>query len=310
MREVGEHDRELVAAEPGQRVALAQRAAEALGDDLEQLVAVVVPERVVDLLEAVEVDEQHRDRAVRAHALDRALDALVEERAVRQPGEGVVEGEVAQPPRRAGDDPEQHRVEQREADAEEQVERALLAADRGRHGVIGEVDLERAVDADAGAERQRGVDLEHLAPAAVVVDALLDLGDEPAPERLAQVVRGDVVPADQLAIVGVDEIAPRVEDLHALEPDRIEAGLPQVGVELREPQLRHRRPEVAGDEQRRDADLGGDARDLLGVGERAPLDLALQHGCEHQPEADDQHQREQAELAEERQAGAMDGHPR
>ena len=99
-----------------------------LGDDLEQLVAVVVPERVVDLLEAVEVDEQHRDRALRAHALDRALDALVEERAVRQAGERVVEGEVAQPPRRAGDDPEQHRVEQREADAEEEVERALLAA--------------------------------------------------------------------------------------------------------------------------------------------------------------------------------------
>src|SRR4051812_17433621 len=53
--QVAEHDGELVAAQPSKRVAMAQRPAEALGDDLEQLVAVVVAERVVDLLEAVEV---------------------------------------------------------------------------------------------------------------------------------------------------------------------------------------------------------------------------------------------------------------
>ncbi len=61
-----EQQRELVAAEPGQGVARAARLREALGNGLEQLVARVVAEAVVDLLEAVEVDEQDGERAVRA----------------------------------------------------------------------------------------------------------------------------------------------------------------------------------------------------------------------------------------------------
>ena len=51
---------ELVAAEPGERVAAAQRAAQPGGDLAQQPVAVVVAERVVDLLEPVEVDQQQR----------------------------------------------------------------------------------------------------------------------------------------------------------------------------------------------------------------------------------------------------------
>jgi hypothetical protein len=60
---VGQQDRELVAAQPRDGVARAQHAGDPRADELEQLVAAVVAERVVDLLELVEV-EQHHDRLV------------------------------------------------------------------------------------------------------------------------------------------------------------------------------------------------------------------------------------------------------
>ena len=89
------HDDELVAAESGQHVALAQRRAQPLGHDLQQLVADLVAEAVVDRLEVVEVDEQHR------HLVDLGRrQPVVEEvhqvRAVGQPGQLVVAGRVPQ----------------------------------------------------------------------------------------------------------------------------------------------------------------------------------------------------------------------
>ena len=61
--------RELVAAEPREHVAAPQRAAQPLGDVAQEPVAVVVAERVVDLLEPVEVDQQQADRpAAQPHA--------------------------------------------------------------------------------------------------------------------------------------------------------------------------------------------------------------------------------------------------
>jgi hypothetical protein len=58
-----EEDGELVSSEPRQRVAGAKLRVEPLGDDLEQLVAGVVAEAVVHLLEAVEVDQQDCENA-------------------------------------------------------------------------------------------------------------------------------------------------------------------------------------------------------------------------------------------------------
>ena len=57
--EAGKQDAELVSAEARDRVAVTQRRAQALADVLEQVVALLVAEGVVDLLEAVEVDQQH-----------------------------------------------------------------------------------------------------------------------------------------------------------------------------------------------------------------------------------------------------------
>ena len=91
-----EHD-ELVAAEPADRVGLAQDAGDPCGDDAQQLVADRVAEGVVDALEAVEVDE-HRRRvgAVAAGVDEHLLGAVHDQRAVRQPGERVVQRLVAQ----------------------------------------------------------------------------------------------------------------------------------------------------------------------------------------------------------------------
>ena len=176
---------ELVAAEPGERVAAPQRGAEALGDLDQQRVAVVVAERVVDLLEAVEVDQQHRGRVV---AAQRALGAAVQERAVGQAGEGVVQGLVAQAARRAGDDPEQGAEEEHQAAAEQDHEQQHVLADLLATRPVAHVDLEHAVRIGAGREPHRHEDLEHPLARAVVVHAGLELAHDLAGERRVDVV--------------------------------------------------------------------------------------------------------------------------
>ena len=70
-RQVGQHDPELVAAEPRHQVVVAQHARQPRPDLLQQQVAEVVTERVVDLLEVIEVHQHHGHAAVgRARVLD------------------------------------------------------------------------------------------------------------------------------------------------------------------------------------------------------------------------------------------------
>ena len=84
-------DRELVAAEPRDRVDLAHAAAQPLRHLTQQLVAGRVAERVVDLLEAVEIDQQQREAlAVAALARERVLDAVAQQHAVGETGERIV----------------------------------------------------------------------------------------------------------------------------------------------------------------------------------------------------------------------------
>ena len=121
--DVGEQDGELVAAEAGDRVARPQRRGQALADRAQQQVAVVVAERVVDLLEAVEVDHQHGDGAAfTGGAAGGLVHAVVEEDAVRQLGHVVVERGVlargglhVQARRRAAPAHGEQHIEQREA---------------------------------------------------------------------------------------------------------------------------------------------------------------------------------------------------
>ena len=89
-------DRELVAGEPGDDIGGANPLAHHPGDLADQVVAGVVAERVVDRLEAVDVDDHHRAAAAVASAEG---DVLVEFGAkaapVEQPGQRVVVGQVA-----------------------------------------------------------------------------------------------------------------------------------------------------------------------------------------------------------------------
>ena len=87
---------ELVAAHPGDRVQLADLGAQAPAERDQQRIADRMAERVVDHLEAVEVEEQHGDHLATARALlERVREALVEQRAVREIGERVVTGVMA-----------------------------------------------------------------------------------------------------------------------------------------------------------------------------------------------------------------------
>ena len=94
-----EQHRELVTAEPGGEVVGPQARLDALRDGHEQQVTGGVALAVVDGLEVVDVDEQHRRPGVVSglHFAQRALDGLNEEAAVGEAGERVVERLVAQP---------------------------------------------------------------------------------------------------------------------------------------------------------------------------------------------------------------------
>ena len=106
---VDQHD-ELVAAHPADRVGLAQRARQPGRDCDEQPVAGVVAERVVDVLEVVEVDEQRgAGRAVAAVAGEQLLDAVHDQRAVRQAGQRVVQRLMAQLAGAFADQPKRRR---------------------------------------------------------------------------------------------------------------------------------------------------------------------------------------------------------
>ena len=92
--DVALHDGELVAAEPADGIDLADAGLQPLGDGAQQFVADRMAERIVDLLEMIDVDREHGKAAAAAHVGDRLLDALAEHHAIGQAGERVVAGHV------------------------------------------------------------------------------------------------------------------------------------------------------------------------------------------------------------------------
>ena len=88
--------RELVAAETRNRVGLARAGADAARGLHQQVVAHEVAQRVVDLLEVVQIDQKQRQRATRARGLaDLVLEPLPQHAPIGQAGEHV---EVGLPP--------------------------------------------------------------------------------------------------------------------------------------------------------------------------------------------------------------------
>ena len=69
-----EHDDEFVSAKPGHHVAIAYAIPKPLGHLDQQRVTCRVPQRVVDHLESIEVNEQHRAfMTIASRQLDRPL---------------------------------------------------------------------------------------------------------------------------------------------------------------------------------------------------------------------------------------------
>ena len=96
--DVLEQHRELVAAEAARGVAGPDDRPDALGDDPERPIALGVAEPVVQVLEVVEVDEQHRGvvRAAAAQPVEGVVHAVLEPRAVREPRQRVAVGQLAE----------------------------------------------------------------------------------------------------------------------------------------------------------------------------------------------------------------------
>ncbi len=93
---LGEDD-ELVTAETTYRVTRSQDRLEPPADGLQQLVAGFVAERVVGVLEVVEVDEERSDRIERPpRPGDHLLGPVEDELPIGQTGEGVVQGPVGE----------------------------------------------------------------------------------------------------------------------------------------------------------------------------------------------------------------------
>src|SRR5581483_1491501 len=77
VRRLGQEQRELVAADPERLVAAAERVVQRAREDLQRVVAGGMAEAVVQLLEAVEVADDERERAVVAQrACNLALEPL------------------------------------------------------------------------------------------------------------------------------------------------------------------------------------------------------------------------------------------
>ena len=96
--EILDDDHELVAAEPGKQIGFAQRGRERGGDPLQELVADAVSERVIDVLEPVQIDKKHPDALAGALGLgDRLGQAFLEQHTIRQPRQRVSGGEILQP---------------------------------------------------------------------------------------------------------------------------------------------------------------------------------------------------------------------
>ena len=95
-RQALHEQRELIPGEPSHHGLLRQRARQALGQHFERAIAGAVAEGVVDLLEAVHVQVQHRHHLSSAQRTrDGLLQQVVELHAVRDLGERVVTRQIA-----------------------------------------------------------------------------------------------------------------------------------------------------------------------------------------------------------------------
>ncbi|MNI89298.1 hypothetical protein D3C73_1466850 [compost metagenome] len=88
---------ELIAADSGQGILVTHVLAQAQRHFSQQQIAHVMAERIVDRLEAVQIDEhQRKTAALRLHRRHCLLDAISQQHAIGQTGQGVVQGQLGQ----------------------------------------------------------------------------------------------------------------------------------------------------------------------------------------------------------------------
>jgi len=260
---------ELVAAEAGDEAPVAHRARDARADLRQQPVARRVAQRVVELLEAVEVEQQEGEPAPG----DRLPDPLLEEPAVRQPGERVVQRVVLA----LGGDP---------------LELPLAAGgglpaqplgERGEPHEQQRADAERAVGPDPGDVTRGGrllvrVGLDPVRRTAQPDERRVDeaLVEPPrpldAPRLDALELEADELPV--LRVQGAQDASPPAAALHAVE--RAEVG-GHVAVERRE--LRGRVGVPGGDAAlaRGDDDQRGERGDHGDRDDHEPVEVSASH---------------------------------
>ena len=83
------HDGKFIAAQAGDDIAVADRAAQAIGHLFEQAIAGAVAIGIVDRLEAIEIEIMHRDQAVGRHDGGIGLEMLAQGKAIGQGGQIV-----------------------------------------------------------------------------------------------------------------------------------------------------------------------------------------------------------------------------
>ncbi len=229
----GQHDHELLAAEPADGVALAHDRAQRGGGERERAVALGVPERVVDPLEVVEVDDDDAHRRA-VGGVERRAQALLAAAVVEQAGQAVradlLAQEVALPGRVVGE--RGHRGEA--------LDELDLGAGEGDVGAR-PVDVQRTHDPVVGEQRDGDERLRDLVGAG-------DHGAQRLEQRVGHVARAPVAddPARHAAhhgdLLGHDLLDPVADGEHGLE--RVPAVLDLVEREVVEG---HQRGEVVRD---------------------------------------------------------------
>ncbi len=215
---LGQDEPELVPAQACHGVLGPRVVGEALGQQGQELVAALVAQGVVDLLEPVQVDDGDGSTRVAPHGSQhRLLGALVEQRAVGQLGERVVLGQelvlldlLAQAAADRDRDEEQHEVQGPQAQGEVAVQRVQAGAHVLGDGRVGQVHLEHAHDVLGGSRREGQVDLDGLraqrqAGVVAVGVEVRELGGDLAvgsPDGLVVDLLGESRP-----VVGVDDVA-------------------------------------------------------------------------------------------------------
>jgi hypothetical protein len=86
----GLNDRKFVATEPGNDIRRSQAAAQPTSQGFQEFIADRVAERVVDALELIDVDVEHRQLLAGRKHLERGIELFAKQRPVRQVGQCVV----------------------------------------------------------------------------------------------------------------------------------------------------------------------------------------------------------------------------